>query len=297
MSSQENLVGLPSDKLGLVADFVAKLRHQSGFEEQVRLFLGGKNPFEAPIKSPKSPLERLVSQTARMLSKRFGKRIVVDPLPPEFTEERLAYWASFNFHPVFLPGENITEERPLKGWTKFSAWFYQHARNGDIKPIWQDMPPTMLQRGWYLADFTVSADYTDGSQVFVDDPLSPIIAKLRKQKIIGKDDNTPMGSRFAISPAEWQDCVLFAHIASKLCVTRAQMRLERASEFNAIGNLYDSNRGKFNTWEWFHDQFEGGSGRLCGGGRDYGGLAYVSYGWGGGRSSSIAGRPLVSFVR
>lgn len=295
MSSQENLVGLPSDKLGLVADFVAKLRHQSGFEEQARLFLGGKNPFEAPIKLPKSPLERLVSQTARMLSKRFGKRILVDPLPPEFTEENLARWAKFNMRPVFLPGENITEERPLKGWIKLQAWFYKHVKNGYIKPIWQDLSPTMLRRGWYLADFTESVDYTDGSQVFVNDPLAPIIAQLREQKLVGKFDNTPLGSRFAITSDEWQNVVL-THIASKLGVAWCQTRLERANEFNAIGNLYDSNRGKFNTWEWFQDQF-GDSYRLCGGSRGHGGLAFVGDRWSDDRHAYIAGHPLVSFVR
>ncbi len=294
MSSQENLVGLPSDKLGLVADFVAKLRHQSGFEEQARLFLGGRDPFEAPVKEPKTELEKLVAKTARMLSKRFGKRIIVGPLPPEFTEDNLTRWATFNFRPVFLPNEEIGKNRPLKGWTKLSDWFYNRVGNGKIKPVFEGLSPTMLCGGWYLADFTVSVDYTDGTQVFLNDPLAPIITKLREQNQIGKYDNTPLGSRFVITSKEWD--VVLAYIASALGVASCQVRLERAVEFNAIGNLYDPNRGKFNSLEWFQDGF-GDSGRLCGGSRGNGGLAGARGDWTDGRYYGIAGRPLVSFVR
>lgn len=72
--------------------------------------------------------------------------------------------------------------------------------------------------------------------------------------------------------------------------------LKRAIEFNAIGNLYDSNRGKFNAWGWFEDRFED-FGRLCGGDRDRGGLANVDFGRRGSCRSYIAARPLVSFIR
>ncbi len=77
--------------------------------------------------------------------------------------------------------------------------------------------------------------------------------------------------------------------------TRAQTNLEPAVAFNFIGNVYDPNRGRFNMWEWFLDQF-GGSHRLVGGARADGGLARVGYGWRDDRYDGIAGRPLVSFV-
>ena len=151
------------------------------------------------------------------------------------------------------------------------------------------------QDGSDTADFTISADYTDGSQVFVNDPLAPIIADLRSKKLVGRHNNTSDSSRFSITPDEWQDVVL-AHVVSKLGVTRAQMRLERAIDSNAIGNFYDPNRGKFNSWEWFEDHF-GDSHRLYGGHRDSGGLASVGYFCHDDRSSRIAARPLVSFIR
>ncbi len=296
MSLKENLVGLPSDKLGLVLDFVGKLRNQPGFEEKAKLFLDGQCSFLVRVEKPaKTELERFMSRTKRMLSKRFGKRVIVDPLPPEFTDKNLAHWATFNFKPVFLPREDIGANRPLKNWTKLGRWFYERVGDGRIKPIHPDLPPTLLRGCWHLADFTVSADYTGGSQVFANDPLAPIIADLRQKKLVGRYNNTPDGSRFSIAPDEWQDCVL-AHVASKLGVTRAQIRLERAIEFNAIGNLYDPNRGKFNAWEWFEDHF-GDFHRLCGGDRGDGGLADVHYCRHVNRSSSIAARPLVSFIR
>lgn len=245
-------------------------------------------------KNAKRAIEVFAAKTARMLSNRFSKRIVVDPLPPEFTDKNLALWATFNFRPVFLPREDIGLNRPLKNWTKLEQWFYDRVGDGKIKPIHLDLPPTLLRGCWHLADFTISADYTDGSQVFVNDPLAPIIADLRIKKLVGRH-NTPDGSRFSITPDEWQDVVL-AHVASKLGVTRAQTRLERAIDHNAIGNLYDANRGKFNAWEWFEDPSDD-SFRLFGGDRDGGGLAGVCHGWRGYRGGPFAARPLVSFIR
>ncbi|TSC74262.1 MAG: hypothetical protein G01um101444_337 [Parcubacteria group bacterium Gr01-1014_44] len=292
---ENNLVGLPSDKLGLVLDFVGKLRNQLGFEEEAKLFLNKQYPLLVEVGKPaKTELEKFALKTARMLSKRFSKRIIVDPLPPEFTEERLAFWATFNFHPVFLPGEDIYASRPLKNWTKPDEFFYEMASNTEINE--ELLVSTSLWRGWYLADFTLGTDCTDESRVFLEDPLSPIITDLREKKLIGKYSDTPLGSRFAITPNEWRDCVL-AHVASKLGVTRAQTRLERAIEFNAIGNLYDNNRGKFNSSEWFEDYVVCWEdiNRLYGGCRR-GGLADFSNKADSCRCDYVAGRPLVSFV-
>ena len=254
--------------------------------DQMQMVVEHHNPFDAP----NVPFaEKLVLQTAKLLSKKFGREIKVDPLPPEFTEENLARLAMFNLKPVFLPDEEIGEDSELKDWTKPEKWFYDQIRNGKIADV-----SAKLFRGWYLADFTPGADYTDGTQVFPNDPLSPIIARLREQGKIGKYDNTPAGSRFAITNEEWRNVVCPA-IAEDLGFKPEQVRLERASEFNAIGNIYDPNRGKFNMWEWFSDIFED-SYRLCGGDRGYGGLSGVSHVSSVGRDVSIAGRPLVSFV-
>ncbi|MEK7138818.1 MAG: hypothetical protein AAB799_01420 [Patescibacteria group bacterium] len=292
-----NLVGDTSVELaGVVGDIMTKYRARKITLDHLKRFADmDPMPFAIKAKDAKREIERFAAKTARQLSTVFKKRIIVDPIPPEFTDENLALWAVFNMKPIFLPGEDIDTNRPLKKWTKLEQFFYENVLNGKVKPIHPDLPPTLLRGCWCLADFTVSADYTDGSQVFVNDPLLPIIADLRQKKLVGRHNNTPDGSRFSITPDEWQDVVL-AHVASKLGVTRAQMRLERAIEFNAIGNLYDPNRGKFNAWEWFEDHFEDSS-RLYGGYRGDGGLASVGYVWHDDRYGSFAARPLVSFAR
>ena len=297
LTMSNNLVGdVSGELLDTWADILVKMRAGRITLDHLKKFgQMDPTPFAVTAKSAKREIERFAAKTARRLSGVFKKRILVDPVPLEFTDENLAHWATFNMRPVFLPGEEIGKDRPLKGWVKKPRdWFYDNVANGDIKPI-HDLKPTQLRRGWYLADFTVGADYTNGNQVFVDDPLAKIITDLREKKVVGKHENTSMGSRFSITWDEWQDVVL-AHIASKLNVTRAQTRLERAIEFNAIGNLYDANLGKFNSYEWFQDHFED-SYRLCGGFRVYGGLADIYYDWPDGRGYSVAGRPLVSFVQ
>lgn len=292
-----NLVGdVSGELLGTWEDVLRKMRSGHITLDHLKRFAQMEAmPFAVTAKDAKREIEKFAAKTARRLSTIFKKRINVDPLPPEFTEENLAHWATFNFRPVVLPREDIGANRPLKNWTKLEQWFYDRVRDGKVKPIYPDLPPTMLRGCWHLADFTVSADYTDGSQVFVNDPLAPIIADLRSKKLVGRHNNTPDGSRFSITPDEWRDVVL-AHVASKLGVTRAQTRLERAIEFNAIGNLYDSNRGKFNAWEWFEDVFVD-SFRLYGGHRGSGGLANVLCNWHVIRFSFLAARPLVSFIR
>ena len=292
---------VPSDMIGTASEFLRKYKAGVITDDHVRRFVNlDPTPFAVSAKTAKREIERSAARTQRKLSAVFKKRIVVDPIPSEFTDENLAYWAMFNMSPVFLPGEDITQDRVLKGITqrdyvKLNDFFYRNVASGAIKPIHPGLKPTMLRRGWYLADFTVSVDYTDGTQVFVNDLFAKIISDLRQQKLVGKHENTPMGSRFSITWDEWQNVVL-TYLASKLNVTRAQMRLERAVEFNAIGNLYDANRGKFSVWEWSQDYF-GGSSRLYGGCRDYGGLACVCYDWRDDRGGRIAGRPLVSFVQ
>ena len=233
----------------------------------------------------------LMAQTAQLLSAKFGRKIEVDPLPPEFTDENLARWARSNLKPVFLPDEEIGEDSELNDWTKPDKWLYSQIRNRKIAA-----DSAKLFRGWYLADFTIGVDYTDGTQVFPDDPLSPIIARLREKEKVGKHDNTPAGSRFDITNDEWRSVVCHA-IAEDLGFRPEQVLLERAIEFNAIGNIYDPNRGKFNMCEWFNDIFDV-SNRFCGGNRWHGGLSSFSFFfWFIFRYVNVVGRPLVSFVK
>ncbi len=279
-------VGSMSEWSGVLKDFFRQIDDGSISLEEIKVFNEHRNPFGAAVLSF---AEVLVFGTVKLLSKKFGQHVEVDPLPPEFTEENLAKWEQLNLKPVFLPGEEIGEDPKLKSWIKPEPWFYQQIASGKIKS-----DSARLYKGWYLADFTSGADYTDGTQVFNNDPLTPIIQRLREEGKVGRCDNSPPGSRFAITNDEWRDTICPV-IAQHLGFKPEQVRLERAIEFNAIGNLYDPNRGKF-IWEWWSDIFEDSS-RLFGGHRGCGGLAFVDYGMADFRSGLIAGRPLVSFVK
>lgn len=281
---------LPSKLLGLQRDMLEKFSGPEGdlWVERIALTLQGKNPLEAIVKGPKW-VDEIVAQARRKLKKFFGRHAQVDPVPGFWTMNFLENAAKYNMHPVFFPELVLSEDLKLKGYTKPAHWLYQQIRADNVS-----VDAITLKKGWCLADFSVGVDYTDGSQFFPNDSWAPMIEKLRRElKIVGKHDNTPWGSRFAITPQEWNDVVL-AHMASVLQVTRAQTRLERAGEFNFIGNVYDHNRGKFNMLEWFNDPF-GASSRLYGGSRERGGLAHFDYGWPAYRDGDVSGRPLVSF--
>lgn len=281
------IVGSMSDWYGLLKDFFRQVDDGTMKREMFEAVVNHRVVYP---KTAKMFSSNLVSKTAKLLSNRFGKRIKVDSLPEWFTEENLAKAARFNLKPVFLPGEEIGENRALKNWTKPQSWFYQKIKEGKIAK-----DSATLKRGWYLADFTSSVDYSGGVQVYPNDPLSSIIKRLRKAGEIGKHNKTPIGSRFAIVPKdEWPK--VLAEIAKELGLKPGQAMLEREIEFNAIGNIYDENRGKFNSWEWFADPFED-SDRLSGGIRDNGGLANVNYDSSGHRDDNVAGRPLASFSK
>lgn len=276
-----------TDRLALFEDFVVKLRKGVFTEDEVKRFLRRENPFAVPV--PADFREQIVIKITRILSKRFGRKVAIDPLPEILTEENIRKAKKFNLNPVFSPGKEIFERRKPKNWVAIPEKFLQWERDGKIAAgsgIWPC--------GWYLADFSVGADYTDDIQVFHNDPLSPLIEELRKADKVGKYVKTPMGSRFAIVPdKEWP--LVFAKLANELkFFTAKQVSLDSFAAFNAIGNIYDKNRGKFNMWEWFADSF-GDSHRLHGGYRGRGGLAYVDHDWDGYRHDIISGRPLVSF--
>lgn len=264
--------------------------------DQLQKVVEHRNPF--PVKSSffgGSSLqlhEKLAAKTQKILTERFSKPIIVDPFPGWFTLENLEKAAKFNLRPIFLPDEEITQDRPLKKWKKPKSWFYE-----EIKEDRLTQDSAYLKRGWYLADFSIGVDYTGDIQVFPNDPLAPIIHNLRQADKIGRNTMTPFGSRFAILPQdEWP--LVFAELAKELDLEPEKIRLERYIEFNAIGNLYDKNRGQFKIREWFTDSFifrKWDPRLLYGGHPDCGGLADVDDCRIGDRGG-IAGRPLVSFA-
>ena len=286
----------PNELLGVQRDILERLSGNNGdlWLDRYKRLHRGENPF-AELVAQSTPAatwkDELISIARRKL-KKFSRAWAdqVTAIPDTWTPEFLEDMAKHNMKPVFFPEADITEALRTRKYIKPNSWFYINVA-GNIK----DDNAAKLRKGWVLADFTIGADYTDGTQVFINDPWARLIAELRGKKLVGAYNNTPTGSRFAITWDEWNDCVL-AQMASKLLATRAQTTLERAMEYNFIGNVYDLNRGRFNVWEWFQELF-GDSYHLIGGRRDGGGLADVSYRWHDHRHGSIASRPLVRFVQ
>ncbi|MBI2064069.1 MAG: hypothetical protein HYT65_03745 [Candidatus Yanofskybacteria bacterium] len=278
---------VPTDLPFTVADY---WEHNKG--ELIRKFQNVL--WSAPGVNLESPaLTKVVSDCQRALRRMFGRHCLeVAPLPAIVTEERLEFWARYNLRPVFLPELDLTEGCRLpKRWIRPNAWFYQKLWEGKIGEAIPGLVPTKLRSGWYLADFSIGVDYNAGTQVFTNDPWAPLFERLRREKLVGKYDETPMDSRFAITNDEWIQVVL-GYMSSKLGFPRGNLRLERASEFNAIGNLYDLNRGKFIMWVWLADSFDV-SFRLLGGNRGLGGLTSVNFDRYASRYWHVASRPLV----
>lgn len=292
-----NLIGTePGKGLALLADITMKYRSGVISAEMLDLLAKGQLIPAPGVKlvASRDPLDTLVSKVERKLSSKLGRHVVPYQLPQTVTVENLAKWAVFNMQPIFLPELDLTETCRLpKRWVRLGATFYDWLRAGKIEEVFPGVAPTMVRPGWYLADVSVGVDYTDGTQVFLNDPWAPLIEKLRGQSgdLVGKRDETPMGSRFSITHDEWIQVVL-SFMAKELEFPRGNLRLERASEFNAIGNLYDPNRGAYNMWVWLADSF-GDSFRLFGGHRGSGGLAAIGCDWRGIRYWGIAARPLV----
>lgn len=281
----KNLVGaVPDDNLGIAQEVIRRMREEEGFTERLTQFVYGEEISLRPF-----------GKLERRLSRVFGKRISVDPQPEVFTPEFLARMARYNLKPVFQPGEDISAGRSLRRYTKPEQWFYDQVMAGKVKQ-YENLAPTALRRGWYLADFTGGVDYTNGTQVLSNDPWAPLITRLRQEQKIGRHNNTPDGSRFSITPEEWEKVVVPAMNDELQLPAGCYLRLKRCIEHNFIGNLYDrQNRGQYNMWQWFSDVFED-SIRLYGGYRGSGGLARVLYAWSVVRFDNVTARPLVNFV-
>ena len=287
----------PNEVFGVQRDMLERLSGNDGdlWLERYKRLHNGENPFveltsnSAVTDGWKSELVAYAKRKLKKFSRGWAEQIM--SIPDSWSPEFLANASSLGYKPVFIPETDIGEAFRHRKYIKPEDWYYTNIRNGNIKTE----NPTNLREGWCLADSSQGVDYTDGSQVFPNDPWEPMLTKLRVElKIVGRNDKTADGSRFAITHDEWIQVVL-AHWAGALMTTRAQTNLPTAIEWNFIGNVYFPHYGAYNMWTWFADRF-GDARRLVGGVRGRGGLAYVGCSWSGLRHDSICARPLVSFA-
>ena len=188
-----------------------------------------------------------------------------------------------------INGKNYSYPQNFK---KPNDWFFDNTvpqRRGENPPI--SSSSLHIPSGWRIVDATIRPDYTDGSQMYKDDPLASLIAKLTTD---GKISPQHPSSRFGISWDERKE-----HIDPQLkellnLPDRVTISVPTEAEFNVLGNLFHPEWGEVSTYEWLDDNFEGDL-RLFGGSSDDGGLSYVPHIWSDHRFGDIGFRPRIVF--
>lgn len=165
-------------------------------------------------------------------------------------------------------------------------WYFQQREAGNIK--------TAAKGGYWVAiDLTPRPDYNSGTQIYPNDHLGSMLARLRDGKNINVSgyEHVPVISRFAVSFDEIEQSVS-PEVARYLRVDRRKTRVPYEEEFNTLGNVFYPFFGQASAAEWLMNIFEGGR-RLYGGYSGYGGLADVSHWRSFGHDDGIGFRLLV----
>ena len=268
--------------LGLIQDLIRLHRAGERTKEQLLAYNEGRNPFALHW------FDAIVRKSQSKLSSKLRQKVIVPQPPTTFTEDLIIKLVASGMDVIYLPSLDIVEGFLPRNWVEPGRWFYVQIGDGKLEGF-----ANRIKGGWYAIDTTPFVDCTDGTQMIPNDPLAPFLTKLRQERKIFQEEEIPYGSRFGISWDEWSEVIAPA-FAEKFGLKTKKVRLERAIEFNAFGNIYDANRGKFNSWQWFQDVFDL-TNRLFGGYHRHGGLARVDFCSGGKVDARIAGRLLVSF--
>ena len=219
----------------------------------------------------------------------FGSDIDVPSVPGSVTMEQYEQWKEMGLELHYMPDMEMSENKNYPGWKK------KPTSNINLFNAVKDKKEKLaadtlkLPGAWVVVDAREKPQYQNGNQVYANDPLKDVIEELRKQKVIG---GTKAGSRFEISWDELHKPEVKAKFAEILGTTPDQLRLPRAIEWNFLGNAHYQKWGDTNTWEWFEDSYQG-SGRLAGGGSDYGGLSRVDWAAPDRRGAYCGFRPLI----
>src|SRR3989339_265496 len=214
-------------------------------------------------------LELQKSET-EAVSKYFGKKIEVLPVPTQITVEQFEFWKQNQFELHYCPGTEIKEDSKFPGMKKgLDEDIYKRIKDGSITPDSATLP-----KGWILIDARPKPNYDNGDQMYENDILEEVMEKLR---IAGQiEDFKHKGSRFNCSWDELDKEIVKKAVAEVLKVRPEQLEMPSAALFNYIGNKTHSEWGKTDTWEWFQDKFKSGY-RLDGGDSDDGGLSDAGY--------------------
>lgn len=247
--------------------------------------------------------QELVMREKITLRKFFGREIHVPAPPIEMTIESLHHWESLGFEPHYLPPEDLVDmtcdstgqiiaikPKSLPGWKqKPEDWFFEQIKDGKV---FQDA--TILPGCWVLIDTRQKPDYKkDGEQMYENDPLAPVLEKLREANII--EDYRVKDSRFYLSAEELEKPEVIAAFAEALGTSPQNLSLPSAMEFTVLSNIHHPKWGETNSSEWFRDSRDAGSERLCGGTPVVGSLLYIFGCPTEGRNDRIGFRLIIQF--
>jgi len=211
--------------------------------------------------------KEIINKEKEVLEKFFGKKIEVPPLPKEITPERLKKWQEKDLELHFLPAENMTQNREIKGWKKPD---YRHINASKFPPDATELPGC-----WVLVDARQKPNWQSGNQMYDNDFLGLVLQELRNKGLIERYKHSQ--SRFHIPPQNLEKPEVIEAIAKAYGLKPEQLSLQREIEFNVIGNIHHPEWGTTSSSEWFGDRYDSVHGRLRGGSSDYGGLAYVDW--------------------
>ena len=240
----------------------------------------------------------LIDREKEKLKEFFGEEIEVPPLPSEITPKRYEEWKEKGLELHYLPPVEMKEDSDFPGWEKkpgkrhtpHAQWgieFFDAIKNGDLPA-----DAATLSGAWTLIDTRRKPQYNSANQRYEDDPLGPVLEALRKKNFIA--DFKVKGSRYDISPEEFEKPEVRAALAEALGIPVEALHLPRAIDYNYIGNAFYPEWGETDTYEWFEDVYKGQH-RLYGGDSDGGGLSHVSWIGAASRYASIGFRPLGRF--
>lgn len=174
------------------------------------------------------------------------------------------------FEAHYLPGVVLEKYSQFPGWqVRPEDWFWEFIMGGKISEDAKRLPDM-----WILVDGHSRPNYDRGKQMYVDNPLAPILQDLREKGQIAITDNVkhvPRTSGFGVSLDEVEAHVV-PRFAEILRVDPERVRVPKEIEFNILGNLHYPQWGQATTWEWLYDKI-GNVSRLIGGHLDAGGLA------------------------
>lgn len=216
--------------------------------------------------------------------------------------ERIALWEQkYGLRIGTIPEYAVKPEAAFPP-IKPRAWFYQEVAQAKVGRmiLGKFVPDTeafRLRPAVVLFDPRQKPAYKDGRQMWARDGqfLGAIITRLRQSGTLASSKGCPIGSRFGISPNDWEQVIKPA-LGNQEDFSGVAWQLEPMMVWNflcqAHPDLPRARDGETSTGLSFEEYCGPSDYRLCGGRADCGGLSRVGWNDTGYRSGYWSPRPL-----